>query len=153
MKRLLFMIIFLPVVAHSIAQNKRPKLSLESFRAEKEQFIAKEACLTPQESADFFPLYNEMNQKQRIIFDQMRKMEQIKPTDERSCKEAIERRDQLDLELKQIQQTYHNKFMSVISASKLFDIIKAEDKFHRRMLKKYSHPQNSDASEEEREKP
>ena len=86
-----------------------------------EQFIAKEACLTPKESSKFFPVYDEMNKKQRVIFNRMRRLGKVKPTDEKGCRDVIQKRDQLELELKQIQQTYHNKFMSIISASKLLN--------------------------------
>lgn len=119
------------------AQDKsKQKFSPEKFRADMERFITEDACLTPNEAAKFFPLYDEMNKKQRVIFDRMRKLGKNKPSDEAECRNTIRQRDKLDLELKKIQQTYHEKFMTVISASKLFDVIRAEEKFHRRMLKK-----------------
>ena len=71
----------------------------------------------------------------------MRRVGRVKPTDEEGCREAIEKRDRLELDLKQIQQTYHNKMMTIIPASKLFDVIKAEDKFHRRMMNRYNRTQ------------
>ena len=139
MKRFFIALIGLFTVLMTYAQKEKPKFSPEKFQAEMEQFIAKEACLTPQESARFFPEYDEKNRKQRSLYDRMRRLGRVKPVSEDECKEIIMQRDKLDLELKQIQQAYHNKFMTLISASKLFDVIKAEDKFHRRMLKKYNH--------------
>ena len=59
----------------------------------------------------------------------------IKPADEKACKKVIQKRDQVELELKSIQQTYHNKFFSVLPASKVFDVIKAEDQYHRGLLR------------------
>ena len=41
----------------------------------------------------------------------------------------------MELELKSIQQTYHNKFFSVMPASKVFDVIRAEDSYHRGLLR------------------
>lgn len=118
------------------AQENKPRFSPEQFQAELEQFIVTEAGLTPQESARFFPEYREMGKRQRAVFDRMRKLGRTKPADEAGCLNAIKQRDKMDLELKKIQQTYHNKFLTLISASKLFDVIKAEERFHRRMLKK-----------------
>jgi len=43
----------------------------------------------------------------------------------------------MELELKSIQQVYHNKFLNVLSASKVYDVIKAQDRFHRRMFKNW----------------
>lgn len=118
------------------AQDSGKKFSPEKFREDMECFITKDACLTQKEAAKFFPLYDEMKQKSRVIFDRMRQLGKNKPADEAGCRDVIRQRDKLDLELKKIQQTYHEKFLTVIPASKLFDVIKAEEKFHRRMLRK-----------------
>lgn len=137
MKKITTILLILFVSVSMAAQEKKNKnFSPEKFRADMEQFITKDAGLTSKEAAKFFPLYNEMLKKQRAIFDRMRKLGKEKPADEAGCREAIKKRDNFDLELKQIQKTYHEKFLTVISASKLFDVIKAEEKFHRRMLKK-----------------
>ena len=111
------------------------KFSPEKFQADLEQFITKEACLTPQEAAKFFPIYKEMQAKQRTVYERQRQLGFGKPADEKGCEKNIRQRDEYDLELKRIQQTYHNKFLSVISASKLYDVLNAEDRFHRQMLR------------------
>ena len=46
--------------------------------------------------------------------------------------------DKMDIELKRIQQQYHNKFLDILPACKVMKAIKAEDKFHRNMLKRWS---------------
>ena len=116
-------------------QQQPPKFSPEKYQADLEQYITKEACLTPQEASAFFPLFREMQKKQRALYNRMREDVRIKPTDEAACKKMIQKRDQVELELKSIQQTYHNKFFSVIPASKVFDVIKAEDNYHRGLLR------------------
>ena len=68
-KRSIFILLMAFVVAmQTHAQDKRPKFSPEKFKADMEQFIVKEACLTPEESAKFFPVYDEMQKKQRAVF-------------------------------------------------------------------------------------
>lgn len=137
MYKILISLMFLMCTATLGAQeNRNNGFSPEKFRADMEQFITKEACLTPKEASRFFPVYDEMCKKQRAIFESMRRASKCKPADEAGCRDAIRQRDKMDLELKNIQQTYHEKFLNIISASKLFDVIKAEEKFHRRMLKK-----------------
>ena len=118
------------------------KFSPEKFQADLEQFITKEACLTPQEAAKFFPVYKEMQAKQRTVYERQRQLGFGKPADEKGCEKAIRQRDEYDLELKRIQQTYHNKFLSIISASKLYDVLKAEDRFHRQMLRGWNNGGN-----------
>ena len=48
------------------AQNPHMRFNPERFEAEMEQFIVVQAGLSPTESAVFFPLYKEMQDKQRI---------------------------------------------------------------------------------------
>jgi len=128
-------------------QRQEHKFSPEKFQAELEQYITKEAGLTVQEAAKFFPIYKEMQAKQRVVFDRQRQLGWSKPADEKGCEKAIRQRDEYDLELKRIQQTYHNKFLSVLSASKLYDVIKAEDRFHRQMLRGWNHNRNNKRGE------
>jgi hypothetical protein len=116
-------------------QQQQQRFSPEKYQADLEQYITKEACLTPQEASAFFPLFREMQKKQRALYNKMREDVRIKPADEAACKKMIQKRDQVELELKSIQQTYHNKFFSVMPASKVFDVIKAEDSYHRGLLR------------------
>jgi hypothetical protein len=43
----------------------------------------------------------------------------------------------MELELKNIQQTYHNKFLRVLPASKAYKAILAEERFNRRMFRNW----------------
>lgn len=138
MKRITTIALFLCLLLTQTHAQEQKKFSPEKFQAELEQFITKEACLTPQEAASFFPIYREMQKKQRVIFDRQRQMGKVKPSDEQACEKAIRQRDENELEQKRILQTYHNKMLSVVSASKLFDVIQAEDRFHRMKFRNWS---------------
>ena len=129
-------VLMLMVVLSVSAEEQQEKFSPEKFQAALEQHITTEAGLTTEEAAKFFPLYREMQQKQRAVYNKMRELFKA-PTDEASSKQAIQRRDQLEIELKQIAQTYHNKFLRVLPASKVIGTIIAEDKFHRRAFRKF----------------
>ena len=145
MKRLTTIICSLILALTVVAQEQRPpqqKFSPERFQAELEQYITKHACLSQKEAAKFFPIYKEMQAKQRAVFDRQRQLGKVKPADEKGCEQAIRKRDEYDLELKRLQQTYHNKFLGVLSASKLYDVLKAEDRFHRQMLRNAGHHGN-----------
>lgn len=117
------------------AQGNHKAFSPEKFDQELKQFITQEAKLTAEEAAKFFPVYNEMRDKQRKLFEKNRKMGKVKPCDEAACQKAIQERDNMELEQKRMQQCYHNKFFSILPASKVYDVLKAEDKFHRTMLR------------------
>ena len=118
MKRHLIMTVaFLMLTCTAWAQGMQ-RFNPDKFRADLEKFITVEACLTPAEAAKFFPLYEEMNKKQRALFRQMRELQRMK----------------------QIQANYHTRFLTIISASKLYDVIRAEGKFHRQAVKNAARP-------------
>lgn len=138
-KTLTILLIGLFTLGLSAQEQKKEKFSPEKFDAELQNYIVKEANLSQQETAEFFPVYKEMQQKQRALFDRLRKLGKDKPQDEKACQEAIRQHDDLEIEMKKIQQAYHNRFMELLPASKVYNIMKAEDRFHRRMLRGWGH--------------
>ena len=136
MKKLLVSAVLMMMFVLGVNAEEQQKFSPEKFQAGLEQFITNEAGFTTEEAAKFFPLYREMQQKQRVAYNKMRELFKA-PSDEASSKRAIQRRDELEIELKRIQQTYHNKFLKVVSASKVYKTIIAEDKFHRRAFRNW----------------
>ncbi len=136
MRKLFVLFIFIFAVCTAGAQGKRSKFTPERFDAELEQYITKKACLTPKEASIFFPLYSEMSKKQRIVHQEIKKLKRIKPTTDAECRKNISKRASLDIQMKQIQKTYHEKFMQVLPPQKVYDILKAEDRFHRQMFKR-----------------
>lgn len=141
MKRYLLSIAVLLLSVMSVTAHDPQKFSPEKFQADMEQFITKEASLTAEEAAKFFPLYREMQQKQRVVWNQMKDMGRNKPADETGCKQAVQKRDELELEQRRIIQTYHNKFFKVLPASKVYDVIIAENKFHRFAIRNFGQGQ------------
>lgn len=116
--------------------RKRPHFNPAKFEADLEQFITVNACLSPSQAASFFPVYRQMMKKQRALFDEMRRLRMINPKDNEACEEAIRKQDELDIQIKQLQQEYHGRFLMMLPANKVLSIIKAEEKFHRQIFKK-----------------
>ena len=114
MKKGIIIIISL-MMAISLSAQEQKKFSPEKFQADMEQYITKEAELTPEEAERFFPLYREMQQKQRKIYNQMKQARKNKPTDEASFKKAVEKRDCQEIELKQILQCYQPRTSSIVT--------------------------------------
>lgn len=133
---LIMVAVFCGVLASA---QERKKFDPARFEAELEQFIATEAAFTPQESATFFPLYREMRKKQFAYMGEDRRLRNVDTSDDKACAEAIRRRDDNDMEIKRLQQLYHEKFMRVLSPSKAFRAIRAEDKFHRQLFRRHAH--------------
>lgn len=143
MRRLFSTTLLMLLMAMSLqAQENIGQFSPEKFEADLKEFIVKEASLTQKESEAFFPVFNEMRIKQRQLFDRQRKLGREKPQDEKGCQKTIRERDNIELDFKRIQQTYHEKFLEILPASKVYDIIKAEDHFHRRMMRNWGQRPN-----------
>ena len=116
--------------------RKRPPFNPAKFEADLEQFITVNACLSPSQAALFFPVYRQMMKKQRALFEEMRRLRMINPKDNEACEEAIRKQDELDIQIKQLQQEYHGRFLMMLPANKVLAIIKAEEKFHRQIFRK-----------------
>lgn len=137
MKTTVLMILMLCTFGVANGQHKkRPPFDPAKFEADLEQFITVNACLSPSQAASFFPVYRQMMKKQRALFDEMRRLRMINPKDNKACEEAIRKQDELDIQIKQLQQEYHGRFLMLLPANKVLSIIKAEEKFHRQIFRK-----------------
>lgn len=135
MKRFLILFSIACLSVYIQAQQPAFKFSPREFMTKMEQFISQKAALTPTEAAAFFPLFEEKCKKQHAIFDRVRNLGRNKPATEKGCLRAVQERDKMDLEQKKLEQYYHNKYLKVLPPSKVYDVIKAEDMFHRHMFK------------------
>lgn len=134
MKKYFLTLMMLAVVMTTGAQNKK-KFSPQKFQADMEQFITEKAGLTQQEADKVFPLLRQMQEKQRAIYGRMHAMAKNKPADEAGCTEMVNDYDKMNIELKQLEKCYHQKMMKEVSASKVYEIIKAEYLFHRSWMR------------------
>lgn len=146
MKRILSFIATFLITLALTAQSQVPpqqqragqqQFSPERFDAELQTYITNEAHLTTQEAAAFFPIYKEMQDKQRQLSGRQHEISRTKPADEAGCLDVIRESDEIDQEIKRIQQTYHTRFLEIVSASKLYDILNAEKRFFRRMMRNW----------------
>lgn len=124
----------------SVHAQQQQQFDAAKFDAELEQFITTEAGLAPKEAAAFFPLYREMLRKQRVCYNEMRRTFLMDVKNDKACAEVIEKRDKLEIQMKEIQQQYHQKFMKVVPAGKVFRIMNAEEKFHRQAFRRVARP-------------
>lgn len=131
--------LFIALIA--ISTMAHCKFDPVKFRADIHKYIAVEAKLTQKESAAFFPLYDEMLNKMDAYRKQMRSFKK-KPQTEAECKKAINNCDNIQIKMKQTERLYHSKFLKVISASKLYDVLRAERKFLKSSFRKSSQTSN-----------
>lgn len=121
---------------------QKPQLSKEEFRERQREFITRRAGLTQEEANKFFPLYFELqDKKSRYNQDAWEKMREGKNPNTteaeygRIVEDIIQARitnDNLDLE-------YVRKYKKFLSAKKIYDVQRAEMRFHRELLKGARH--------------
>ena len=119
-------------------QHQQNRFDPQKFQMALESYITREAKLTQKEAAAFFPLYKKLQSEQRALFQKGSKARWVKPATEQECRSAIEEHDNIDLQIKKLQKQYHQRFLKVVSASKLYDILKAEDRFHKQSIRKFT---------------
>jgi len=142
LKRFFILVSFFAcIIAVNAQHEKKEGFSPEKFEEDLKNYIVKEAALSKTECDKFFPIYKEMRSKQLKLFERQRNLFKAKPNDEEGFKKQVQERDNIELEQKRIQQKYHNKFFEVLPASKVCEVIRAEDTFHRRMLRQWGHQQ------------
>ena len=138
---LLLTILLVGVVA--IAQQPRQRKGPEEFKKEYQQFIAKQAKLTAEEAAAFFPIYNECQEKKNKLNGQIWKLRRDtynKELTEKDYQRILEEIAKLRIQIEELEKTYLPLYHKVISYKKVFEVQGAEARFHRELLKSVNHP-------------
>lgn len=135
MKRLFLSLV---VALCTLAASADPDTNFnpKQYKSALRQYITARAGLTQTEANKFFVLFDELKEKQRVYFRKAGHAMHSRPMTEKDCLKAIKERDRSELEIKRLQQEYDAKFLKVVSACKLYEIIKAEEDFNRSAFRK-----------------
>lgn len=128
-------LIILLCLTLSVSANTVCKFDPEAHKIEQRQYVIKKAKLTEQEAKLFFDLFDVMRDKERVYFSKNHSKERTCPKTEEECKKAILERDNDELQMKKIQHQYHIKMLKVLPASKVFQALKAAEKFDRQKIR------------------
>ena len=113
-----------------------PRFDPREFQQMVEQMLTKAGDLTDDEAKAFFPLYKEMRQKQRQLVEQIRELKHSTPADAKATAATILKIKSLQVDMAEIEQDYYKRILRKVPAEKVFKMMKAEDDFHRRMVKR-----------------
>lgn len=139
-KQLILLFIWIGSTALAFANDGcNQHLSPEEFRTKQKAFITQKAELTADEAEKFFPIYFELQDKKKSCTDEMWKLlrkgrEEDKMTDAQ-CEEILLKVYDLRIESDKLDKAYYAKFKKVLSPQKIFQVQKAEARFHRELLK------------------
>lgn len=134
MKKILFILLMTITALTVSAEREEKKFDPKQFTRDQEAFIVKEAKLSPQEAAAFFPLFRELQDKQRALFNKQRNVERQRPTNDKEAARQIQEMDELEMQMAKLKATYHTKFCRAIPAMKVKQCMKAEEHFKHRMM-------------------
>lgn len=128
-------------------QPGRTEFNPELYTKRMNEFVAREAHLTPAEAEKFFPLLNAMQQKQREIGRQQRTMMMKSWTtpnmSENDYEQLVMRMTSLEIESKKIEQTYYKKFNNVLSWKKIHGVRIALARFQMEALNQFKPARNN----------
>lgn len=118
------------------AQNNRgngQKFDLKSFQEKRAAFFIKELNLTPDETKAFIPLVNELMQKKyqlnRAVRDDHRALNGKANKTAADYQKSIEMALDARIKEAELQKEYMKKFMTVLSAEKVYKYHHVEMKF------------------------
>ena len=116
----------------------RREFSPELYMKRLHEFVAREACLTETESAKFFPLLQEMFNKQHKLMGQQREL-MMKSWKNQNLSDTeyenmVMKAASLDVESKKVEQTYYKKFHTVLPWKKVYAVRFALARFQKEAL-------------------
>lgn len=126
-------------------ENKCP-LDDEKIQAEKIAFITGKMDLTVKEAQQFWPVYNEFNDKMDVLFKEEHKITRelkkgIDVLTEKEIETKLDRLLEIRSEKAKLEQTYHEKYKSVLPVKKVALLYDADREFRKHLLNKYKdHP-------------
>ena len=133
-------VIMVAAMAGMYAQPKGERFSPEQFRVHLEGYISHDAGLTAREGKAFFPLFHEMKEKQHKLQDKIFRLKRNGPASNASDKDfatAVLNIKSLEVKKAELEEQYYKKMCKAIPARKVYLAMKAEDRFHRKMLRDF----------------
>ena len=134
--------IFAMCLTNTVAQNKGPEI----LRKEFQKFVIEQAKLTEKEAAEFFPIYNECQQKKQTLNSRIWKLRKDaigKQLTEKEYQYILEEIAKLKIQIDELDKTYLELYHKVLSYKKIFDVQGAESRFHREVLRGVTHRNNN----------
>lgn len=122
------------------AQERLTDARRNEFESQKIAFFTRELDLSPEEAAVFWPVYNEMQKKNRelegMMWKNFREMKEAGKLSEARYRQAIDSMLVRENRMYALKEKYYRKMLTVLPASKVWKLGEAERKFHRCLFNK-----------------
>ncbi len=113
--------------------NPNPKMEkkIESMRI---AFITNELNLTPSESQVFWPVFNEMKDKEKAIREEMKPGKPVEELTEQEANALLDQQMRLREKETALNREYTDRFRKILPATKVLKLQHAEGKFRRQLV-------------------
>ena len=112
----------------------------EKIEAIKVAFITEQIDLTVEESQSFWPVYNEMSDKEHDLRKAQRDafggLKDFENTSDKQVEKAIMELADLSVDIEELRKSYLPKFIDIIGAKKTAKLMKAEKEFGKRLMER-----------------
>ncbi len=118
--------------------QRRNEEEMKKIQDAKVAIITNRLSLTPEQSKDFWPIYNEFSQKKREMNRSMRQIIKSKGATTSDDQAMNSLKEVQDLKQKQVEleKEYQDRFLTVISAKQLTELYSAERDFNEMLLQR-----------------
>jgi Spy/CpxP family protein refolding chaperone len=139
---LLMFFISLSTSAQNGAIREKLQQKKDQVKSMKIAFITNELKLTPDEAAKFWPLFNEFEDKQKVIrqnkiknyIDRSQNAEKMSEKDAQNLLNQMEAAEE---ELHQLRKNFVANLKGVLPATKILQLKGAEEEFSKKLLQQY----------------
>jgi hypothetical protein len=136
MKNVLVFCFFVLFSFTGIAQEKDKHR--ERIKALKTAHITEGLNLTPREAQQFWPVYNEYEQKRRSLYRQEHAdIPKIECVTEESAAARIEEYIEIEKQDYLLKKKYYSDLRKIFSAKRIIQLKKVEDEFNEKMMREY----------------
>ncbi|MCF8238105.1 MAG: Spy/CpxP family protein refolding chaperone [Saprospiraceae bacterium] len=113
--------------------EKNPKMEkrIESMRI---AFITKELNLTPSESQAFWPVFNEMKDREKALREQMKPDKPVEELTEQEANTVLDQQMNLMDKEVTLRREYTERFRKILPATKVLKLQHAEGEFRRQLV-------------------
>ncbi|WP_373330669.1 hypothetical protein [Salmonirosea aquatica] len=116
--------------------QRRNEEEIRKIQDAKIAIITNRINLTPEQSKDFWPIYNEFSEKKRSIHRSMRQLVGEKGASDDQAMNNLKEVQDLKQKQLELDKEYQARFLTVISAKQLVELYKAERTFNDMLLQR-----------------
>lgn len=137
MKQYLFSLALMMTVSLAFAQpGARAEMIQERVEAQRVAFLTQKLALTPDESARFWPIYNEYRDKQQELRRSSRPETALRNMSDAEAEKLIEQHFAMEENMLRLKKEYYQKLKTAIPPKKIAMLAPAEMEFNRSVLEK-----------------